>query len=265
MNGGILKIGLIGHGAMASYVAANLAAQGGVLAMVMARAGRENAAKAAIPGVPVVLSALEVPVDLIIDCAGHQALSQHGPAVLAAGIPLLTASIGALADDDIADQLHAAAQAGKTRLHLATGAIGALDMLASAKMGKLDRVTYSGRKPPQAWLGSRAEDMVDLENLDEPFTHFEGSAREAALLYPKNANVAAAVALAGIGFDATEVRLVADPRSVANTHKIGARGAFGTMRFSVTGVGLPNAPRTSALAAMSILRKVSEMTQEISF
>ena len=149
-------------------------------------------------------------------------------------------------------------------MFLASGAIGALDALSAAKVGGLDEVTYTGIKPPVGWRGSPAEDTLDLDNLATTTTHFDGTARDAALRYPKNANVAAAVALAGIGLDATQARLVADPNATGNTHIITAKGAFGSFEFTIKGNSLPESPRTSALAAMSvvdqILRKSAPIT-----
>ncbi len=49
---------------------------------------------------------------------------------------------------------------------------------------------------------------------------YEGSTREATKLYPRNVNVHAALALAGIGFDKTHSKIVADPSVNTNTHEI---------------------------------------------
>uniref|UniRef100_UPI003567D608 aspartate dehydrogenase n=1 Tax=Roseovarius sp. TaxID=1486281 RepID=UPI003567D608 len=148
-----------------------------------------------------------------------------------------------------------AARDGKSQLHLASGAIGALDCLSAARIGTLTTVRYTGRKPPSGWLGSPAEDKLNLMSMSaQPQTHFRGSARDAAILYPKNANVAAAIALAGIGFDATEVELIADPTVSHNIHAINAEGDFGSFEFQISGKALPENPRSSALAAMSAVR-----------
>lgn len=159
----------------------------------------------------------------------------------------------------VTDQLLAGTSPG-ARLHLASGAIGALDCLRAAKVGGLDSVTYTGRKPPAGWKGSPAEDQIDLDHLDEAAVHFQGSARKAARDYSKNANVAAAVALAGLGFDETEVRLVADPAISTNIHEVTATGGFGAFTFRIEGRALPDNPRTSALAAMSVIAAIERET-----
>jgi aspartate dehydrogenase len=262
-----LRVGLIGQGAIAQYVAHGLPAIGARLELVLIRQGRGDAARIAF-GAEVALSeGIEgYSPDIMVDCAGHQGLAQHGAAILRAGIPLVTVSLGALADPQLEAELRQAACDGDTRLILCSGALGGLDALRAARMGRLDSVTYTGRKPPAGWAGSRAEEVLDLsEPLCGPVTHFEGSARQAALLYPKNANVAAAVALAGAGFDQTCVRLIADPAADGNIHEVEAVGDFGTMRFAITGRTLPDNPRTSALAAMSVLSALADYSSPLSF
>ena len=114
-------------------------------------------------------------------------------------------------------------------------------------------------------MGSPAADVLDLANLSEAATHFSGSAREAALAYPKNANVAAAVALSSLGLDNTTVKLIADPAATANIHEVHATGDFGTLSFTIAGKGLPTNPRSSALAAMSVVAQILEDQKPIRF
>jgi aspartate dehydrogenase len=250
-----MKTGIIGEGAIGRYVADALASRGLGPHVTLTRSGPTGTAPG---GVTRVRSADDLPGDLtlMIDCAGHAALAQHGPAILSRGIDLVTVSLGALADPALETALTEAARRGRAQLHLASGAIGALDALRAARVGGLAEVTYTGRKPPKGWKGSPAEDTLDLDTLETAATHFEGTARDAATSYPKNANVAAAVALAGAGFEATQVRLIADPAVTANIHEIHATGTFGQFHFRIEGHALPDNPRSSALAAMSAVAAI---------
>lgn len=254
----MFQVGIIGCGAIAQYVATQLSNQPDIdvsLALVTARSVEHaSAVFGSSVAVQTSLGDAQPRPDLMVDCAGHAGLQQHGPGILAAGIDLVSLSVGAMADDGLATRLAESAEQGNSQLHLASGAIGGLDALSAATVGGVDTVTYTGRKPPQGWRGSPAEDVLDLDNLSEARTHFSGSARAAALNYPKNANVAAAVALAGIGFDKTKVELIADPAETGNRHQVTATGAFGTLRFEIEGNALPDNPKSSALAAMSVVR-----------
>ena len=68
---------------------------------------------------------------------------------------------------------------------------------------------------------------------------FDGSAREGARGFPTNVNVAAALSLAGIGPDRTELQIWADPTVTRNTHTITVDAD--TMRFTMTIENVPSA------------------------
>ncbi len=194
--------------------------------------------------------------ELVAECASHVAVRDYGAAILQAGCDLVVISVGALADDRLRQDLERAARKGGSRLVLPPGAVGGLDALAAAGLSGLNSVIYTGRKPPKAWRGTPAERLIDLNTLTEPNTFYTGSARDAARDYPLNANVAAALALAGIGFEQTQVRLVADPGIARNVHEfaVTSRCSDFTMRLE----GRPSAanPKTSLLAGYSVAREL---------
>ena len=255
-----MKLALIGRGAIARYATRHAEARGHEIGGVIVRPEKVETG--------CVASIAELPddIDLVIDCAGHAALRTYGPDALRAGIDVLTVSIGALADPEFEQEITAAGKQGGATLTLASGAIGSLDTLRSARAGTLTSVRYIGRKPPKGWIGSPAEQRLDLANMTgEAQTHFTGSARNAALDYPKNANVAAAVALAGIGFDDTQVELIADPNVSENIHEVHGEGEFGHFSFRIAGNALVDSPRTSALAAMSVVGTLDTLGSVIRF
>lgn len=263
-----MKIGIIGDGAIGSYVRDRALERGHIIRAQLVLPEFLQDYTSEPDGTQYVASVADLPDDIehMFDCAGHIALRVHGPDILRGGTDLTTVSVGALADSDLFHCLEQAATEGRARLRLASGAIGALDCLRAARVGRLQSVTYTGRKPPRSWKGSPAETRLDLDNLTAGAEiHFEGSARDAATEYPKNANVAAAVALAGIGFDDTQVKLIADPEISENIHEIRATGDFGSFSFEIRGHSLPDNPRSSALAAMSVVSKLEQESQSILF
>jgi aspartate dehydrogenase len=251
---------MIGCGAIGEAVAGYLAEhEDVVIGVAIIKPGRESRVRDVFgKDVEIAYDVADVAthVDLAVDCAGHPALRQHGEAVLSRGTDLVSVSSGALADTDLYERLVEAARRGGAQLRVVSGAIGALDALSAGSIGALTKVTYRGRKPPQGWRGSAAESKLDLDTLLDATVHFSGSARNAALEYPKNANVAASVALAGIGFDDTIVELIADPDAERNVHEIVAEGDFGRYEFRIEGRSLPDNPRSSAITAMSVVREI---------
>jgi aspartate dehydrogenase len=196
-------------------------------------------------------------VDLVVECAGHGAIEEHVIPALERGIPCLVATVGALSLPGVAERLEQAARRGRTQVQLLSGAIAGIDALAAARVGGLDSVVYTGRKPPQAWKGTPAERECDLDALEAPCCIFDGTAEQAARLYPKNANVAATLSFAGLGLQRTRVQLYADPGVQENVHHVQATGAFGSLDITVRGKPLPANPKTSALTVYSIVRALA--------
>lgn len=250
-----LRVALIGCGAIGTSVLELLEGDTAlaVAAIVVPEEG-VAAAQKLVPGVPVASRVPVAGIDLVVETAGHAAIEEHVLPALARGTPCIVASVGALSAAGLAERLEAAATAGRTQVQLIAGAIGAIDALAAARIGGLGSVRYTGRKPPQAWKGTPAEQGRDLDRLTEETVIFEGSAREAAQLYPKNANVAATVSLAGLGLDRTMVRLIADPAIADNVHTVEAEGAFGSFELTMRNKPLAANPKTSALTVYSAVR-----------
>jgi aspartate dehydrogenase len=205
---------------------------------------------------------LAQPLDLVIELAGQEAVRQHGEAVLAAGRDLMIISIGVLADDDLRARLETAASKGRSRMLLPSGAIGALDAIASAAIGGLDEVTITTRKPPDALATGTERDGKLADATAEPVLLYEGAARDAVQMFPANVNVAAALSLAGVGFDRTYVRIYADPAVTRNTHEVHAKGWFGELRFTIMNIPTEN-PKTGRITALSVLKAIRNLQSPV--
>lgn len=266
-------IALVGFGAIGQALAKQLSTDSRlVVTQVVVRPSPSEALQSAATQLAPqarVLAALDLSPgqrpDLVVECAGHSAVDAHLVPALQAGIACVMASVGALHDPALLNRLESAASQGNTRVQLVAGAIGAIDTLTAARLGGLDEVTYVGRKPPMSWTGTPAEKVCDLAQLSSPQVIFRGSARQAAQDFPKNANVAATVSLAGLGLDRTQVELIADPGVVRNVHTVLARGAFGRMELTLENLPLADNPKTSALTVYSLERAVRNAADRIVF
>jgi aspartate dehydrogenase len=213
-----------------------------------------------IPFVGDVKALLALSPTVVLEAAGHEALRTHIPPILAAGVDVIALSVGALADPDTLAAVQAAARRGGAQLRIPSGAIAALDAISAAAVGRIERVTHTVRKPPLGLLPP--DEAAAVTATGQPRELFAGTAREAALLFPANVNVVAAVSLAGIGLDRTEARVVADPGVVRNTHELVVEGAFGRLSLTIENVPSDN-PKTGRIVPLSLVRTLRAYSEEI--
>lgn len=190
--------------------------------------------------------------DIVVECAPAAVFERVAIPAIDAGRIFVPASVGALLP-----RMHLVRRAVQTgaRIVVPTGALLGLDAVRAAAEGPVESVTIETRKPPAGLLGAPylEKHRIDVSGLTQPLCVFQGNAFDAAAGFPANVNVAAALALAGIGPIRTKVEIWADPSLTRNTHTI--RVESDAARFTMTIENVPSAenPRTGKLTALSML------------
>ena len=180
---------------------------------------------------------------------------------------MIVLSGGVLCDDVLREKLERAAQASGALLYVPSGGIGGLDALKAACIAGVEEVTIAVTKPAAAWKGiAYVEKLgIDLDALRGPYVLFEGPAREGVPHFPANVNIAAVLSLAGIGFDRTRLKVVADPALKYNTHFIDIRGMTGNISIKLENVPAPDNPKTAWLACYSALAALKQVKSPVRY
>jgi aspartate dehydrogenase len=200
--------------------------------------------------------------EVIVECAPSAAFADIVQPAIRVGRTVITVSAAALIENmAMVEEAHA--HGG--RIILATGALLGFDAVRAAAKGVIHSVCMVTRKPPRSLLGApylEAHD-IDITNLTAPLRIFSGSARDGARGFPANVNVAAALALAGIGPDRTQLEIWADPGLSRNTHTI--RVDADTVRFEMTieNVPSPEKPGTGLVTALSVIAALESLTSTL--
>jgi len=260
-----MRLALLGGGTIARLVLEHVrqgALAGVRLVGIAGRSAHSRGAGLAREfGVPYVIGAkalLAHRPDTVLEAASHEAVREHLVPTLEAGISVIVLSAGALAEDRLREGAERAAQHSGAVLYVPSGGIGGLDALKGACEAGVDSVTIQVAKPPVAWKGIAYVEArnVKLDALREPLTLFEGPAREGVPHFPQNVNIAAVLSLAGIGFDRTRLKVVADPSLTRNTHTIRVEGKSGRISIVLENVPAPGNPKTAWLACYSALAAI---------
>jgi aspartate dehydrogenase len=201
-------------------------------------------------------------VDLVIEAASKEASAPLARAALNKGKDVMVMSVGGLLGEE---DIFSLAGKKNCKIYLPSGAIAGLDGVKAASRGKIHSVVLTTRKPPSGLAQAPyvLENKIDLGSLTSPKLIFEGSAKEAVGAFPRNINVAAALSLAGIGAEATTVRIIADPTLTRNVHEIVVEGDSGKIVCRCENLPSPSNPRTSYLAPLSAISTLKNIVNPL--
>ena len=263
-----LRLAIIGWGAIARRVAGLLAERVPQDVTIVAVGVRETTAVGA--GLPAGAALLRNPdelaavaPDMVIEAAGRAAVGPWGEAALRSADAFVVSSTSAFCDVALYDGLFRMAADHGSRIVIPPGALAGIDALSAAAALPLDEVVHAIVKPPGAWRGTAAEELVALDSIESPTAIFTGSARTAAERFPQNANATVVTALAGIGLDRTRVVLMADPQATGNSHRLTARGAFGKLEVTIENRPLADNPKSSEMTALGLVRLVENQVRTL--
>ena len=107
-------------------------------------------------------AALIAAVDLDVECANKGVVQTLARDALAAGKDVMLLTIGALADDDLRDELTGLARAHGGKIHLPSGAVMGIDGLAAASEASVHSVTLVTTKPPHEAPVSMVDTRLSL-------------------------------------------------------------------------------------------------------
>lgn len=259
-----LKVGVIGIGAIGSRLVGILAKEFRQEAKVrfLCDLKKERLREVARRWVPeariVAWPSLVEKSDLIIEAASQKIALPVAQKALKENKQVLILSVGGLMTWN---GLSAILEKTEGRLWIPSGALAGIDGLLAANQGEIRRVTLTTRKPFAGLRGAPylRRKKIRLSALKAPTLIFEGDASEAIRAFPKNVNVAATLALAGLGPRKTRVRIFTSPTYRQNQHEVEIEGDFGRIRTEVANLPSSRNPRTSELAILSAaatLRKI---------
>jgi aspartate dehydrogenase len=261
-----MRVAVGGFGAIGKTVARRL--DDGIEGLALTAVSARDAARAAaamadfaqpVPVVP--LGRLGEMADIIVECAPAALLREVAEPALAWARVVMVLSCGALLDNfDLVDL--ARRQGG--RILVPSGALLGLDAVAAAAEGEILHVHMVTRKPPSGLIGAPylKEHGIGVAGLEAAKRVFAGNARDAARGFPANVNVAAALALAGIGPDRTTIEIWADPGVTRNIHKIEIEADAARFSMQIENVPSEN-PKTGRLTPLSVVAALKKLVSPL--
>lgn len=201
--------------------------------------------------------------DLIVEAASKHVSYDIAKKALSQGKDVLVMSVGGLIGKE--KEIFSLARTHRCCLYIPSGGVVGLDGLKAARIGKIYRVLLTTRKPPQGFDDAPyvIRHKIHLKNLKQEKVLFEGSAEQAVKGFPKNINVSATLALAGIGGKKTKVRIIATPHMLVNVHEVYVVGDAGSFYTRTENFPAEQNPKTSRLAILSAVATLERILKNV--
>jgi aspartate dehydrogenase len=265
-----MRIGLIGCGALGSYIARDVKRGvagdyevAGVFDAPSPDRATALAEELGCRAAGTIGELLDTKPAIVVEAARREAVWEYAELCVEAGASLIVLSSGAFADPEFKRRLTELAGSRGTRIYVPAGAVGALDLVQAASTGEF-HVHIATAKPPAALVGAPYIKGIDLGGLTGPMTVFKGTVNEGIEAFPQNINVAVSTALAAGDPSKVSVSVSADPSLSVNVHRLDIEGEFGKATIEISSKAVPGNPKSSALGAMSVialLRKIASPFQ----
>ena len=160
---------------------------------------------------------LDCKPDYIVETASPYALKEFAIEALKGGSSIVTLSIGAFADPVFHAEVQKTAKANHTKVHIASGAIGGLDVLRTVALMGNATATFDTEKGPNSLKNTSVyDDTLQTEKRKV----FEGNAIDAIALFPTKVNVSVAASIASVGPENMKVSITSTPNFVGDDHRI---------------------------------------------
>lgn len=257
-----LQVAIAGFGAIGSKVAAALdrGIPGCELVAISARDQARVAAEVAGYRRKVVVTdidSLEPLADVVVECVPSELLPKIVGPFVEAGKRAIVLGVGALLSQG---QLIERARQCHGQIIVPSGALLGLDAVTAAAEGTIHSVKMVSRKPVRGLLGAPylLKNNIEIEGITEPTRIFVGNAWEAAIGFPANLNVVAALALAGVGPERTTIEVWADPSLQRNTHRIEVDADSASFSMTIGNIPSEN-PKTGRITALSVISCLRKM------
>jgi aspartate dehydrogenase len=198
--------------------------------------------------------------DVLVEASTYEGFRDVVEPAINAGMHVIALSVGALGVN--LDLIDLADIKGAT-LQIASGTLPGLDIVRAAREGDIESVKLESQILPGSLVHESyiAENGIDLDAAKSGPVHiFSGTAREAALLFPRHFNVAVSLSLAGIGLDKTHVQIHANGTLLGCEHIIKVKANTVELEMKSNNLPSPANNRTSRIVAPSVLAALRELS-----